>query len=516
MKQRSLFFNLAWPYVLICTILCTLFYLSNYRGNWSFWADQELILGYNGLLINSGFPQEYLDHPGFISIRLLAVLLQTFHFLGIGQITTIDDFNRVPVIFSAMQYVVMVARHQTLVFAVSICCITFFLAKHLTKKNDLSLIISALVFVSNGIFYHFTITRTESFAYLFFILSVFFFIYSFQKERQISFFRLAISFAFLFLGALNKAQVLLFVPLYFSWGYYFISGATPSGSGSAYQKRSYFWMVCATITFLMNVILYWNKSNGLSLFFNLALIAFLNAYGCLLAHKRAYSPFLTLAIINLTFFLSYFLLNGISQFANQGQNLFSNIDNPISMMRFITADAHPLGLVERIAPVGAWYEKTARFLLFFAKPILELFTKITASTLFLLFSLGYIWFFRKTLSPPVKLFGLFCFVSYYLVALVNSVRYENAYHYVLFHEFFLLSYTVLLICLLPSHSLKIKVGSVLIFLIIFVNSVPYTNYFNWLKRKGHHPFCTSGLVDYHQRMDIEKIRQECLLSKTEH
>jgi len=60
-------------------------------------------------LINSGFPQEYLDHPGFISIRLFAVLLQIFHFLGIGEITTIDDFNHVPVIFSAMQYDVVVA-----------------------------------------------------------------------------------------------------------------------------------------------------------------------------------------------------------------------------------------------------------------------------------------------------------------------------------------------------------------------------------------------------------------------
>ncbi len=49
----------------------------------------------------------------------------------------------------------------------------FFLTKHLTKKNDLSLNISVLVFISNEIFYHFTITRTESLAYLFFILQSF-------------------------------------------------------------------------------------------------------------------------------------------------------------------------------------------------------------------------------------------------------------------------------------------------------------------------------------------------------
>ncbi len=516
MSDKHRLLHAFWPYLLIGATLCALFYLSNYKGNWSFWADQELILGYNGLLINSGFPQEYLDHPGFISIRLLAVLLQIFQILGVGEIATIQEFNHQPVIFSAMQYVVMVARHQTLVFALAICCLSFFLAKRLTKRNDLSLLISALIFVSNGIFYHFTITRTESFAYLFFILSVIFFIYSFQQERQVSFVRLAISFTFLFFGALNKAQVLLFVPLYFSWGYYFISDATASRAVPVSKKINYFAIVCAAITFLMNVILYWNKSDGVSLFFNLALIVFLNAYGYLLAHKRAYSPFVTIVILNIAFFLSYFLLNGISQIANQGQSLFANIDNPISMMRFITADAHPLGLIDRIAPTGDWYEKVAKFLLFFAKPILELFSKATASMVFLVFSIAYLWYFRKTLSRSVKFFGIFCFTSYYLVALVNSVRYENAYHYVLFHEFFLLSYAVLLIYLLPTNQIKLKVASGLIFLIVFVNSVPYTNYFNWLKRKGHHPFCTSGLVDYHKRMDIEKIRQECLISKTEH
>jgi hypothetical protein len=97
--------------------LCVFNYLIT-KGIGHFGNDQESVLGYFGLLINSGFPQEYLDHPGFISIRLFTVLLQIFHFLGIGEIVTIDDFNHVPVIFLAMQYVVMVARHQTLIFAI--------------------------------------------------------------------------------------------------------------------------------------------------------------------------------------------------------------------------------------------------------------------------------------------------------------------------------------------------------------------------------------------------------------
>jgi hypothetical protein len=50
---------------------------------------------------------------------------------------------------------------------------------------------------------------------------------------------------------------------------------------------------------------------------------------------------------------------------------------------------------------------------------------------------------------------------------------------------------------------------------LLANLVPYTNYYNWLIRKGSHPFCQSGLIDYHQRMDSKRIEFECTQASSE-
>ena len=74
------------PYLIIATVLAVIFYVTGFDRNWSFWADQELTLGYSGLLINSGLNQEYIDHPGGFSIQLISPLLTAGSYLGFSDI----------------------------------------------------------------------------------------------------------------------------------------------------------------------------------------------------------------------------------------------------------------------------------------------------------------------------------------------------------------------------------------------------------------------------------------------
>ena len=77
MKMLNLPFNKKpfFAILLFIIIIITLFILGEQNRNWSQYADQELTLAYNALLINTGLRQEYYDHPGFFTIRFLAIFI---------------------------------------------------------------------------------------------------------------------------------------------------------------------------------------------------------------------------------------------------------------------------------------------------------------------------------------------------------------------------------------------------------------------------------------------------------
>ena len=110
--------------------------------------------------------------------------------------------------------------------------------------------------------------------------------------------------------------------------------------------------------------------------------------------------------------------------------------------------------------------------------------------------------------------GGFSLMSFYIVNLVNKVRYLDAPQYRLFSEFFLFTFALLLIYKMPPRTQKRTLG-ILIFLVVLANLVPYTHYYNWLIRKGSHPFCKSGLIPVHPQMDIKRIELECTLPSAE-
>jgi hypothetical protein len=502
-----------WPYLLIYIILALLFYSTNYRGNWSFWADQELTLGYNGLLLNSGLPQEYLDHPGFFSIHIASILLKISSFAGFSNISDIETFNIQPSLFEGMNYLVIIARHMSLIFVLTLTTTIYFISGKFTEKITLRLLATCLIFVSNGVFYHFTLARTEAFAYLFLIASTYFFLKSCRQRESLNISALTISLMLLFCAALNKAQILIFVPFYFAWTYYFIEAKKPIGALP--QHEGYTFKVGAFVGLSSNIYFYANQSSGLGLIFNILLILFLSIYCYLVSKKVGYKPYKSILIINSIYFLSYQVISKSSQAVNRGENLFSNIADPFSMIRFIQTQSGPAGFIGKLSSNVTLGEKIHDLTFFSLGPLIHLFEKVTSPTIFLLFSAGYMVYFRRSISKSLLFFGIYCFIGYYLIALINSIRYENAYHYVLFQEFFLMSFSILLVYQIPKLKTKVITLSTLIFVILLVNMVPYTNYLNWLKRKGHHPFCTSGLIDYHSRMDAKKIRLECVTSKTE-
>ena len=54
-------------------------------------ADMDFWIVYNGLLLNAGLPQEYFDHPGYLSIVLLAEWLRLLHAVGLLKVDALTQ-----------------------------------------------------------------------------------------------------------------------------------------------------------------------------------------------------------------------------------------------------------------------------------------------------------------------------------------------------------------------------------------------------------------------------------------
>jgi len=486
----------AWPYLFIIGILTFLFYGTGFDRNWSFWADQELTLGYNGLLINSSFNQEYVDHPGFFSIQLIALLMKLANSSGLSHFQTIDGFNQSESLFDSMRYLVITARHAALVTTIALVSFTYYVSQKFTKNVSVSLLVAFLVFVSNGVFYHFTATRTEAIAFGFLLISLYFFIESFKAFDAPAPFKLLLALIFFFCGALNKAQILVLAPFYFCWATYFIPSTDEHHRQIGEVLPTRFYQILAPLSYLLLLYFYSLQSSGKGFLFNCALVTFFNGLLLLICYwHQSINRYRAISLFNLGYWLAYGLADGLSSWINQGVSIFGNIADPMSMTRFLTRKSQLLDSQYAVAWV--------------LSPLIEAFGKVSLPTLLILFCAIWMLLKRDQLSKKELWFGLYSFTSFYVINLINKTRYLDAPQYRIFSEFFLLTYTFLLISRM-SKSLQIKVLSSLIFLTVLANMVPYTNYYNWLIRKGNHPYCQSEVVHVHLKMDEKRIAEECL------
>jgi len=488
------------PYFLIGILLTALFYSTGYNRNWSFWADQELTLGYNGLLINSGFNQEYIDHPGFFSIHLIALLLKVASLLGFSDINNIAQFNQASSMFDAMRYLVISTRHAALLTTIAMVSGIYYVSKKIFMSTSVGLLVAFLAFVSNGVFYHFTATRTEPITFIFLMLALYCFVASYKNSSFKSYFLLQLCLICFFCAALNKAQIIVLAPFYFCWAAYFIPSTNLTEKPNS---QSFLYVFIAALSYITLLYFYYTQSIGSGFVFNVLLVSFFNALIAGIAFKiRRNNAFISIAIFNTCYLIAFSVVEFVSTRINLGVSIFGNIADPMSMARFLKNTGSML-LVNPSSTEGMM-----NAVLFMVSPLVETFGKFTSPTLLIAFCVGYLIYHRRSMTQKEWWFAGFNLVSFYIVNLVNKIRYLDNPHYRIFSEFFLFTFALLLIYKMPLRSQKRALG-ILIFSCLLSNLVPYTNYYNWLMRKGSHPFCQSGLIHYHLKMDVKRIELEC-------
>jgi hypothetical protein len=89
--QRLVPFNWGGEFLVIYLGMLASFLVA---GFWCpYWriADMDFWTVYNALLLNDPLPQEFFDHPGYLSILLLSYWLRALHALGIVQVISLSE-----------------------------------------------------------------------------------------------------------------------------------------------------------------------------------------------------------------------------------------------------------------------------------------------------------------------------------------------------------------------------------------------------------------------------------------
>src|ERR1019366_10157379 len=88
--QRLVLFNWGGGLLVFCAGILASFLVA---GFWyPYWriADMDFWVVYNAFLLNVSLPQEYFDHPGYLSILLLSYWLRALHALGIVNVVSLS------------------------------------------------------------------------------------------------------------------------------------------------------------------------------------------------------------------------------------------------------------------------------------------------------------------------------------------------------------------------------------------------------------------------------------------
>jgi hypothetical protein len=140
------------------------FFLFGFRMPYWRIADQDLILAYQALLLNDGRPQEYFDHPGYLSHLTNAawyVLLHWLGFLPVHALSELPNAGDAAAFDRAWQHLVEAGRILSLMIGGLFVWVFATLVRRLIGDWRLAVIAAIALAYSGGFFVHIRMMRSE-------------------------------------------------------------------------------------------------------------------------------------------------------------------------------------------------------------------------------------------------------------------------------------------------------------------------------------------------------------------
>ncbi len=127
-------------------------------------ADQDLLLAYQGLLLNDGLPQGNFDHTGYLYDLVLAAWYSLLHGLGVLPVHALSELppaSDVAAFDRAWQHLIEAGRVLSLVIGAVFVCVYAILVRRLVVDWRIAVMAATALAYSGGIAMHLRIMRTE-------------------------------------------------------------------------------------------------------------------------------------------------------------------------------------------------------------------------------------------------------------------------------------------------------------------------------------------------------------------
>ncbi len=178
-------------------------------------ADMDFWIVYNGFLLNAHLPQEYFDHPGYLSILFLAEWLRALHGLGLVNVislTALPPVGHLAAFNEAWTVAARAGRVLSLIYALAFVVTFAYLLRALVRDWHVALLGAIFLAFSGGMAMQMRILRTELLASGFFYCALLMLLV--VARRGASIWRPAIvglASLLITLAMLNKIQIVFLI-----------------------------------------------------------------------------------------------------------------------------------------------------------------------------------------------------------------------------------------------------------------------------------------------------------------
>ncbi len=234
-------------------------------------ADMDFMVVYSALAMNAGKPQQYLDHPAYLtilSVKSWFALLHRFDLLDAWTLPAIPKAADAAAFDAAMTHAIRAGR--VLAFAIAMGCIAIFAAlSRLIVRDWRAALLATIAFaLSGGIAVHLRILRSELVAACPVIFALMLLIAIGRRAHLTRPLGLALASALCVLGLENKVQAILLIgalPLLI------LPFGGPGGASVAFWRTGSAW-IAALIAAIVAIATAWMAWPLISVGFDRALL----------------------------------------------------------------------------------------------------------------------------------------------------------------------------------------------------------------------------------------------------
>jgi len=154
-----------------------------------FWwfSDQDLVLAYQGLLLNAGLPQEYFDHTGYLYILLISGWYSLLHWVGLLPVHALPEMpppTDVPAFEAAWQQLIVAGRVSSLLLGGLVMWLYATLVRRLVGDWKIAVLAGMALALSTALIMHIRMMRTELLSGALVMVALFLLIFAARASRR--------------------------------------------------------------------------------------------------------------------------------------------------------------------------------------------------------------------------------------------------------------------------------------------------------------------------------------------